>query len=162
MTVDWTAYACLMLGLSAALVAGVFQTFSDFVMGGLMRAKPASGIDAMQQLNRTVFRSVFLATFLALVPATISFAFYAWFTLDGLAARLILAAALVYIPLVFLVTIFGNVPMNERLDKMDSESEAAAAYWLIYGRAWTSWNTLRMIGSIVTAGCYLLAAVHID
>ena len=162
MTVDWTAYACLMLGLSAALVAGVFQTFSDFVMGGLMRAKPASGLDAMQQLNRTVFRSVFLATFLALVPATIGFAFYAWFTLDGLAARLILAAALVYIPLVFLVTIFGNVPMNERLDKMDSESEAAAAYWLIYGRAWTGWNTLRMIGSIVTAGCYLLAAVHID
>ncbi|MEC7291572.1 MAG: hypothetical protein VXW22_15925, partial [Pseudomonadota bacterium] len=74
MTVDWTAYACLMLGLSASLVAGVFQTFSDFVMGGLMRAKPASGIDAMQQLNRTVFRSVFLATFLALVPATIGFA----------------------------------------------------------------------------------------
>ncbi|MEC7291768.1 MAG: anthrone oxygenase family protein, partial [Pseudomonadota bacterium] len=90
------------------------------------------------------------------------FAFYAWFTLDGLAVRLILAAALVYIPLVFLVTIFGNVPMNERLDKMDSESEAAAAYWLIYGRAWTGWNTLRMIGAIVTAGCYLLAAVHID
>ena len=162
MPIEWTVYICLFLGLSSALVAGVFQSFSDFVMSGLVRAAPAGGIDSMQQLNRTVFRSVFLATFLALVPATIAFAIYAFFALDGLPQQLSIAATFIYVPLVFFVTVGGNVPMNERLDKMKPTSPEAAEYWKTYGRVWTRWNTVRTIGSIATAACYLLAAVHIS
>ncbi|MEL7541793.1 MAG: anthrone oxygenase family protein [Pseudomonadota bacterium] len=161
MSIDITVYVCLFLGVSAALVGGVFQSFSDFVMAGLTRAAPAGGIESMQQLNRTVFRSLFIATFLALVPASILFALYAWFSFSGLPQRLIIFAAIIYLPLVFLVTAFGNVPMNEKLDKMDHTSMEAADYWQTYGRAWTRWNTIRTIGSIVTAGCYLFAAVSI-
>ena len=47
MPTDWIVYACLFLGLSSALVGGVFQAFSDFVMRGLMLAQPAGGIDSM-------------------------------------------------------------------------------------------------------------------
>lgn len=54
---SWVVYTCLGLGLGAALVGGVFQSFSDFVMRGLMLAEPAGGMESMQQLNRTVFRS---------------------------------------------------------------------------------------------------------
>lgn len=161
MPIEWTIYICLFLGLSSALVAGVFQSFSDFVMAGLLRAAPSSGIDAMQQLNRTVFRSVFIAMFLALVPISLGFAIYAWFSLDGLTQRLIIAAAMIYLPLVFLVTAAGNVPMNERLDKMNHQSDEAAAYWQTYGRVWTRWNTVRTIGSIAAAGCYLFASIQI-
>ena len=154
-------YACLVLGLSSALVGGVFQSFSDFVMAGLIRAAPAGGIESMQQLNRTVFRSVFIATFLILVPVSVVFAVYAWFALSGVPQRLIIFAAIIYLPLVFLVTAFGNVPMNEKLDKMDHTSADAAEYWQTYSRIWTRWNTLRTIGSIATAGCYLIAAVSL-
>ena len=162
MSPDIIAYFCLFLGLSTALLAGVFQSFSDFVMRGLLRAAPAGGIDSMQQLNRTVFRSVFLATFFALVPISIAFGIYAWFALDGAAKSLIIAAAIIYLPFVFIVTAAGNVPMNERLDKMDPASPEAATYWSVYGRVWTRWNTLRTLGSIATAGCYLLAALHVS
>ena len=158
---DWTVYTCLIMGLSSALVAGVFQAFSDFVMAGLRRAAPAGGIQSMQQLNRTVFRSMFLATFMLLVPASLGFAVFAWFALEGLPQHLIIGAAIVYLPSVFLVTAAGNVPMNERLDKMDYASAEAATYWQTYVSAWTHWNTVRTIGSIVTAGCYLVAAIHI-
>lgn len=161
MSPELTIYICLFLGLVTALMAGVFQSFSDFVMRGLMRAAPASGIDAMQQLNRTVFRSFFLATFMALLPISTAFAIYAWLALDGPAMRLIIAAAIVYVPFVFIVTAGGNVPMNEKLDKMRPASEEAALYWETYGPVWTRWNTVRTIGSIVTAGCYLLAAVQV-
>lgn len=162
MLLEWTVTACLFLGLSSAMVAGVFQSFSDFVMQGLVRATPAGGIEAMQQLNRTVFRSVFLATFLALVPASIAYATYAFLNMYGLAQRLIVVASLVYVITVFLVTMRGNVPLNERLDKMDHTSAEAADFWQTYGRVWTHWNTVRTIGSTVTAVCYLFAAVVID
>ncbi|MEM9180265.1 MAG: anthrone oxygenase family protein [Pseudomonadota bacterium] len=162
MTHEVLIYICLFLGLSAALVGGVFQSFSDFVMAGLIRSAPQSGIESMQGLNRTVFRSVFIATFLALVPISLGFAIYAGMALSGMPQRLIILAAILYLPLVFLVTAFGNVPMNERLDKMDATSAAAADYWQTYGRVWTRWNTIRTVGSIATAGCYLLAAVQIS
>ena len=153
-------YLCLFLGLVSALVAGVFQSFSDFVMAGLGRARPAGGIESMQQLNRTVFRSVFLASFLLLVPATLAFAGYALVSSAVAGDGFIVAAAITYVVTVFAVTMFGNVPMNERLDKMDFESEEAAAYWQVYLRDWTRWNHVRTIGSAVTAALFLLAAAQ--
>ena len=161
MSPELSMYTSLFLGLITALLAGVFQSFSDFVMRGLMRAAPAGGIDSMQQLNRTVFRSFFLASFIALLPISIAFAIYAWIAMEGPAMQLIIAAAIIYLPFVFIVTARGNVPMNEKLDKMAPDSEGAAACWKTYGPVWTRWNTVRTIGSIATAGCYLLAAVQV-
>ncbi len=158
---SWVVYACLGLGLCAALVGGVFQSFSDFVMRGLILAEPAGGMESMQQLNRAVFRSVFLATFLALVPATVAFAIYAWTSLSGTARVLIIVAAVVYVLLVFVVTAAGNVPMNNRLEALAHTSEEGHAYWATYGRVWTYWNHVRTVGSVVAAACLLLAAVHL-
>ncbi len=161
MTSSWAVYACLILGLSTALVAGVFQSFSDFVMRGLIRAQPTAGVDVMQHINRTVFRSGFLVSFIALAPVSIGFAIYAWFNLDRPGQYFILAGAVVYVPLSFLVTVFGNVPMNERLDGLDYTSSEAAQYWKTYSRVWTRWNHVRTIASIATAGCFLIAAVSL-
>ena len=83
MTTHLFVYACLTIGLFTALVGGVFQAFSDFVMAGLIRAAPAGGIDSMQQINRTVFRSAFLAITLALAPIMLAASLYAWQSLEG-------------------------------------------------------------------------------
>ncbi len=154
-------YASLGLGLASALVGGVFQSFSDFVMKGLITAEPPGGMASMQQLNRTVYRSVFLVTFLAMVPAVIGFAFYAWFELSGSARALIVAAAVIYLLLVFAVTAAGNVPMNKVLDGLAHTSEEGLAYWSTYGRVWTRWNHLRTLGCVGTSVCLLLASVQL-
>ncbi len=59
------------------------------------------------------------------------------------------------------VTVFGNVPMNERLAGMGHTSQEAQAYWLHYSLVWTWWNHVRTIGSAAAAICLLLAAVAI-
>ena len=159
MSHHWAVYACLFIGLNAALVGGVFQSFSDFVMRGLMQGAAASGVETMQGINRTVFRSVFLTTFFLLVPATLAMAYVAFTQFDGAAQRLIILGAIAYILLVFVVTIVGNVPMNERLAKLPANSAEAARYWEIYGQNWTRWNHIRTFGSIVTAGSFLIAVL---
>ncbi|MEM9170225.1 MAG: anthrone oxygenase family protein [Pseudomonadota bacterium] len=157
MTHHWTVYACLFIGLNAALVGGVFQSFSDFVMRGLMQGAPASGVESMQGLNRTVFRSVFLTTFFVLAPVTLAMGFVALTQLDGAAQRLIVFGTAAYMAMVFVVTIVGNVPMNEKLAKLPATSAEAAQYWSVYGRDWTRWNHVRTVGAIVTSGSYLFA-----
>ncbi len=159
MTSNWIVYACLLLGLTSALVAGVFQSFSDFVMRGLLRTKPAAGVETMQHINRTVLGSVFLFIFLALAPISLGFAGYAWFQLDGYGRWLVLIAAGIYITAVFCITIFCNVPMNERLAGLSHTSDQAAVYWRIYGRVWTRFNHIRTMGSCIASACFLLAAI---
>jgi uncharacterized membrane protein len=158
MTTNWIVYVCLALGLSSALVAGVFQAFSDFIMRGLVLAEAQGGIESMQHINTTVLRSVFLVTFLALVPTTLILAVYAMFKLSGVGQVLIVAAAIIYLVTVFGVTIFGNVPMNERLATLTYTSVEANAYWSTYGRVWTAWNHVRTIGAAAAAICFLLAS----
>ena len=134
MSAELAAYVCLALGLSRALVAGVFQSFSDFVMRSLVAARSGTGIEAMQLINRKVYKSVFLVMLIGLVPLMIGFAIVALATLNGVGRDLILTAAVIYLVAVFGVTMVGNVPMNNRLDRMLSSTEEADSYWHIYGR----------------------------
>lgn len=150
----------LLLGAGAALVGGVLLAFSDFVMRGLKQTDGAGGIDAMQQINRTVLRSVFLTTFLVMVPASIAMAVYAGLMLSGSTQLLLVAGAAIYCVTVFAVTMFGNVPMNNRLDALPPASPEAQSYWETYAREWTLKNHLRTVGSWVAAGCFMVAAVQ--
>ena len=154
----WLFYGCLWLGFVSAVVGGVFLGFSDFIMGGLKQAEASAGADSMRQINRTVFRSVFLTSFLSLVPLTAGFALYAWYQAEGLGQLYCTAAALIYLLAVFLVTIAGNVPMNNRLDVLHPDDPAADDYWQHYARVWTRWNHVRTMGCLATAALFLLAA----
>ena len=161
MNLSWEVWCCLGLGMASAMVGGVFLAFSDFVMRGLGDAEPAHGMEAMQQINRTVYRSIFLTTFMALVPITIGWALYVGIWNVGPIRTLAWAAAGVYLLSVFVVTAAGNVPMNQHLDNLPISGEAFE-YWTVYLRTWTLWNHLRTLGSFVTSFCYLLSAVLIS
>lgn len=159
MTFHWSLYFCLFLALWSALVGGVFKAFSEFIMAGLLRAEPAAGIESMQWINRTVLRTEFVAALMSIAVFSVLFAVYALFVFTGPGQIVILLAALIYVPSVFLMTIYGNVPMNNRLAKLDHRSDEAASYWATYGKRWTRLNHVRTLGSIVTAGLYLVAAI---
>ncbi|MEL6876184.1 MAG: anthrone oxygenase family protein [Pseudomonadota bacterium] len=155
----WSVYICLGLGLWCAFEGGVFKAFSEFVMKGLLRAAPASGIESMQQINKTVIRTEFVASLFAITAFSAAFATYGIIALDGTVSLILISAALIYIGSVFLMTIFGNVPMNNRLAALDHRSAEAHDYWAVYGEKWTRLNHFRTGGSFLAAGLYLIAAL---
>jgi uncharacterized membrane protein len=159
MTYEWTLYFCLFLALWSAVIGGVFSAFSEFVMGGLLRTAPAGGIEAMQHINRTVIKTQFVAGIISIAPFSVLFAIYSWRVFEGAALTVLSLAPIVYLPTVFFMTIFGNVPMNNKLDQLDHKTPEAEAYWVKYGRDWTRLNHVRSIGSILTAGLYIIAAI---
>jgi uncharacterized membrane protein len=159
MTYDWPLYFCLFLALWSAMVGGTFKAFSEFIMSGLLRAAPAGGIESMQQINRTVLKTEFVGALIAIAFLSTAFALYAAAQISGLALNMLIFAPLAYVPSVFLMTIFGNVPMNKKLEALDHRSPEAEIYWKEYGRVWTRLNHFRTIGCIVTAGAYIVAAI---
>ena len=161
MAYEWTVYFCFFLALWSALIGGVFSAFSEFVMAGLLRAKPAGGIEVMQHINRTVMKTQFVAGIILIAVFSILFALYANANIEGYARVNIILAAVIYVPSVFLMTMFGNVPMNNKLDRLDHTSAEAALYWEKYGRDWTRLNHVRAIGCALTAIIYIIGAVQL-
>ncbi len=159
MTYEWPLYFCLFLALWSAIVGGVFSAFSEFIMSGLLRAEPAGGIEAMQQINHTVIKTQFVAGILSIPVFSIAFGIYAVFMFSGPALVVTILAPVVFVPSVLLMTVFGNVPMNNKLDSLDHRAAESLAYWQEYGRVWTRLNHFRSLGSILTAGFYIIAAV---
>lgn len=158
MITELIALLCLALAVWTALIGGVFKAFSEFIMAGLIRAEPAAGIEAMQQINRTVLRTEFVFALLAMGVIAPLMAVYGVLALDGVASWALVLGALAYVPSVFLMTVAGNVPMNNRLDRLDHRSPEAAEYWADYARNWTRLNHFRTLGCVLTAVLYVVAA----
>ena len=145
----------LVVLLGTAIMGGVFFTFSNFVMAALERRPAAEGMAAMQSINVTVLNPLFLATFMGTAPLSLLLAFLAW-TSDTDGRLLIVAAGFAYTIGTFLVTVVGNVPLNERLAKTETMAEGAEDLWRHYLVKWTRLNTVRTLASL--AATLLLAA----
>lgn len=142
--------------LSYALVAGVFLAFSDFIMRSLALTGGVGGVEAMQVINREVFRWIFMTLFLGMAAMSLVIGGYAWVGLSGPASVLILSAALVYLIGCFGVTVAFNVPMNQALAGMELSSGSTQDYWLqTYVPRWTFWNSVRTGAAALSAALLL-------
>ncbi len=147
--------------LAYAIVGGVFLAFSDFIMRSLAHTGGVGGVEAMQVINREVFRWIFMTLFLGMAAISASVAIYSGLNLTGTPGGfLILLGALVYLLGCFAVTVFFNVPMNEALAGMDLSSEGTREYWSeTYLPRWTAWNTVRTIACLVSAALTLFGLI---
>lgn len=144
--------------ISAVRVSGVFMAFSDFVMKSLHAAEPTVGVEAMQQINRNVYRSLFIILLLGLAPTSAALSAYALMHATGAASVLIMAGGLIYLIGVFSVTACFNVPMNKRLDAMSADAVETRLFWNTYATQWTRWNHVRSAASGASAACYMIGA----
>lgn len=158
---DFLQVALIAATLASGLVAGVFLTFSDFVMRSLGRSTPRPGIEAMQMINREVYRSVFMALLVGMALASIALAVAGIALFGGAVAGWLTAAAVAYLAGVMAVTAAANVPMNQRLDVEDPASTAARSLWQAYLRNWTRWNHLRTLASGLAMLCYTAAGLSL-
>ncbi|MFE2743034.1 DUF1772 domain-containing protein [Streptomyces scopuliridis] len=145
--------ATLLLALAAistGLFAGYFLIFQTGVMPALGRLNDEQFVAAMRRVNEYVPRPVFLLTFLAVVafPAAALAV-----PVDGRSdtQRWLLVAGLVCAVLNHLVTIGGNVPLNNTLASATSspDSVARAAFE-------SRWNTLHRIRTLFSVATFAL------
>ncbi len=149
--------------LAYAIVAGCFLAFSDFIMRSLGRTEGQGGIQAMQTINKEVFRWVFMTLFIGLTPVSLIIAIYGGVFVGSLPGMIMAAAGLVYVLGCFGVTALCNVPMNEALAKMDASDHVTNEYWSqTYLPKWTQWNTIRTIACILSSALLLLGLLSAE
>ena len=146
--------------LGSALIAGVFFAFSSFVMKALARVPSQEGIAAMQAINVVVLRPSFLGVF---IGTTVMSALVAVLAIAGWGspwAPLLLAGALFYIVGTFLVTAFGNVPLNDQLAAIPANHPDANSGWAQYLDRWTRLNTFRSLAATATSLLFTLGLLQ--
>lgn len=150
------SFVAVLALIGSALIGGVFFAFSSFIMKALARVPSPQGIAAMQSINVVVLNKSFLGAFMGTAAISLlvaALAIKAWGTPP---APFFLAGAVLYFFGTFLVTGFGNVPLNEQLASVSSADASALQVWEHYLDRWTMLNTVRTIAATAAALTFAL------
>ena len=154
-----TEYLAIAAMIGAGLNAGVFFTFSTFTMSGLKRLAPSAGAAAMQEINREAPKAPLMSLFFGTALVSTALMVDGLGNLDEVAARYQVAAGVIFLIGVIILTGLYHVPRNNRLDGLQADSPEGAAYWATYLREWVRMNHVRTIAPAVAAVLLALSLV---
>lgn len=140
--------------LMPGLMAGLFFAWSSSVMPGLARLSDAEFVSSMQSMNHAIQNPLFFNCFFgaALLLPISSYVYHA----SGRVFGFLLAATLVYWIGVMGVTIFGNVPLNQRLEAFGLTTTTPDECKALRDSFEKPWNRLNYVRTLASATTLLL------
>ena len=150
------------MAIACGVMAGVYLTFSSFVMSSLEAVPIPEGISAMQSINRVILKSLFMPLFFITSLASLALTIWGIYRWGHSGASLMVIGGLVYLLGMFVCTAAFNVPLNDALDAVDPTAPAAAEVWSDYLRTWTRWNHVRAVSSVVACALFLASAAKLS
>ena len=145
--------------IGCGLIAGLYFAFSTFIMTAFARIEQGQGIAAMNAINSTILRSLFMPLFFGTTIAGAALAVLAIMRWSEPGAALMLAGGVIYVIGMFLVTVVYNVPLNNELARADPADANTAQLWARYLKDWTFWNHVRTIASTTASALFIAALV---
>ena len=146
-----TTVLVLMLGLSA----GLCFTWTNAVTPGIGQLDDLGYLSAFQQMNRSIINPLFILVFFG--PFFLGLInLYLYKNASSTVIWFLILAIAIYFFGVLLVTIFGNVPLNEILDKTDLGNASLEDLKQLRKRFEDKWNRLHLIRTISSAVAFLL------
>ena len=146
--------------LGSALVGGVFFAFSSFIMKALARVPSSEGIAAMQSINVVVINPSFMGAFMGTALLSLGMIWLTVARWNHPSAILFLGGAVLYFVGTFLVTVIGNVPLNDQLAATSATDPAAVTLWEHYLDRWTTWNHVRTAAAMSASLLFIVGLMQ--
>ncbi|MEM9363486.1 MAG: anthrone oxygenase family protein [Bacteroidota bacterium] len=154
-----TLFATILL---VGLVAGLCFTWGNAVTPGIGQLDDLGYLKAFQKMNRSIENPLFFVVFMGSFPVGIA----AIFMNKGIALPhfwLILIAVVIYFLGVVLVTVLGNVSLNQILDKTDLLGSSITELQELrqkFEQPWNRFHTIRIFASFISFAMLVLAAIN--
>ncbi len=150
----------IVLILLTGLSAGLCFTWSNAITPGIGNLDNYGYLSAFQQMNRTIINLPFIAVFFG--PFFLSLInLYVFRNAASSLILLLILATVVYFVGVLLITIFGNVPLNEMLDKTDLSIASVDELRQLREKFEEKWNRLHLIRTVISAISFLLLIISL-
>ena len=155
---DSKTIVLLFFTLLTGLLAGVFFTWTNAITPGIGRLNDIDYLQAFQHMNRTILNPLFYIVITG--PLLLSFvAVFLYKENSGFILRLLTTAGMIYFLGVFIITILGNIPLNDIVDKTNLEAINLEDAKTLRDRFETKWNNLHLIRTISSSTSFLLLIV---
>ena len=155
-------FILLLLGiLFTGLTAGLCFTWSNAVTPGIGRLDNLTFLKSFQSMNRVIINGKFMIVFFG--PVLLLFLNTYLYKSNTTSFWLFLVAAILYFLGIGLVTVFGNVPLNEVLDKSNLESLSNIELQELrnkFEQPWNRWHTIRTLSSFTSFVILLIGMLY--
>ena len=139
--------------LLTGLMAGIFFTWSNAVKPGIGKLSDIEYLRALQSMNRVILNNAFKIIFLGAIIAVALVPVFYFNLYPKNIFWLFVFTLVIYWIGVFGVTVSGNIPLNEILDKTNLESitlEEIKTLRKSIELKWNNYNLIRCISSGIT------------
>ena len=134
-------------------MSGIFFTWTNAVKPGIGKLDNITYLNAFKSMNKVILNPLFFIVFI-LPILTIPISTYLSFdSTKNYVFELLLISSIIYFMGVFLVTVLGNIPLNELLDRTDlnklSQKELDTFRKKIENK-WNKFNLVRVLTSFIS------------
>ncbi|WP_235915006.1 DUF1772 domain-containing protein [Flagellimonas ochracea] len=151
----------LVTTLLFGLVAGLCFTWGNAVTPGIGQLEDMGYLQAFQKMNRSIENPLFFAVFIGSFFVGIATVFIN----RGISPThfwLVTAAVAIYFVGVVLITVFGNVPLNQILDKTDlinSTTQELASLREKFEQPWNRFHRIRVVSATLSFALLIIAGI---
>ena len=155
---DIQTLVLLLTTLLTGLTAGLCFTWTNAVTPGIGQLVDMGYLRSFQEINRTIINPTFMIVFFGPFFLHIANVFL-FKASSSTIIWMAISSATLYIIGVVLVTIFGNVPLNELLDKTDLALASLEELQLLRDKFEIKWNRLHLIRTITATLSFLILLI---
>jgi uncharacterized membrane protein len=137
------------------LTTGLCFTWTNAVTPGIGRLDDLGYLQAFQAMNRSIINPTFLVVFFGPFLTHIA-NIYLHRSQTNTVFWILFAAGILYVAGVVIITLFGNVPLNEILDKTDLEISSPEQLKELRNLFEVKWNRLHLIRTVTSLLSFLL------
>ncbi len=151
--------------LLTGLMAGIFFTWSNAVKPGIGKLSDIEYLRALQSMNRVILNNAFKIIFLGAIIAVALVPVFYFNLYPKNIFWLFVFTLVIYWTGVFGVTVSGNIPLNEILDKTNLESITSEEIKTLRKSIevkWNNFNLIRCISSGITFILLIISFLIID
>ena len=147
--------------LLTGLAAGLFYSYACSVTGGLGKLSDREYVMAFQSINRAILNPWFFASFMGSLIALPLATWLSYHADVNFSFWLLLSATVIYVVGLFGVTMVGNVPLNNMVDRFNINTASPQELFSLREKFEASWNKLNLIRTIAAVLSFLLTILSL-
>ena len=148
-----------------ALIAGLLYSYSCSVIPALRSLPDKEYIATMQSINKAIQNPAFFISFMGALILLPVCTYMHYPPAQSQRFRLLLTATLLYLIGVFGVTVVGNIPLNNSLEKFDlihASGESIRLQRAGFEERWIGFHTARTVAAVLSLVAVIIGCISTD